>query len=271
MSVGTHAICNGKVVPAAQAVLPVTSREVQYGFSVYESLSIIGGRPIHLEDHIRRLDNSCKGIQLPNDIQDEVYATWLQKLIDADKIVNATVRILLVGTVPTLCFITAVPQLTYPEVYYTDGIGTITYNGERFMPECKTSNLLLNYLALRAANECDCFESLLVDHFGRVLEGTRSNFFAFRGNKLYTASDKLVLQGITRDRIIKAAALMGIEVVYEPPTQDDLLDGKYEEAFISSTSMRAMPVARIDSRIFLGPYDRTNAIRRQLLLWEEED
>lgn len=270
-TVGVHAVCNGNVILASEAVVPVTRKEIQYGFSVYEALRIVKGHAVHLEDHIRRLNNSCKGIGLVHSISDDDFITWVRMLIQADDIMEATVRILLVGGQPSLCFITAAPLLTYPDSYYSEGIEVITYEGERFLPSCKTSNLLLNYLALHAANDRGAFEALLVDRHGRVLEGTRSNFFAFHDGKLHTAPDDLVLEGITRDRILKAAALQEIEVVFDPPLVQDIATDMYDEMFISSTSMGAMPVRKVDSRILAGPYARTNAICRQVRLWELDD
>ncbi|MGI5910572.1 MAG: aminotransferase class IV [Sphaerochaetaceae bacterium] len=272
-TIGLHAVVNGKVVMASEAVVPVTRREVQYGFSVYEALRIIKGHAVHLEDHIRRLNNSCRGIGLVHSITEEDFVAWVGLLIEADDIDDATVRILLVGGQPSICCITAAPLLTYPDSYYDGGICTITYEGERFLPACKTSNLLLNYLALRKANEAGAFEALLVDRHGRILEGTRSNFFAFSkaDGTLHTAADELVLEGITRDRILKAAALDGIDVVFEPPRLSDIHAGKYDELFISSTSMGAMPVRKVDDLLFSDPFDRTQAICRRIRSWELDD
>lgn len=59
--IGKHAIVNGEIVDAAQAVLPVQDKELQYGFGVYESLRVIQGRVIYVEDHISRLFYSAKG------------------------------------------------------------------------------------------------------------------------------------------------------------------------------------------------------------------
>lgn len=271
MGVGEHAVCNGKVILASEAVVPVTRKEIQYGFSVYEALRVVKGHAVHLEDHVRRLNNSCKGIGLTHSIPDSDFIDWVGLLIQADDIVEATLRILLVGGDPSLCFITAAPLLTYPDSYYVHGVDVITYEGERFLPSCKTSNLLLNYLALHAANEQGAFEALLVDRHGSVLEGTRSNFFAFHDDKLYTAPDELVLEGVTRDRILKAAALQGIEVIFEPPLATDLATDMYDEMFISSTSMGAMPIHRVDARLLEGPHARTNAICKQVRQWELED
>ncbi|MBI9094537.1 MAG: aminotransferase class IV [Sphaerochaeta sp.] len=266
-----HALYNGKLLLEKEACLPITNREVQFGFSTYESLRVIRSHPVHLEDHLIRLENSCRGIGLAHPFTQEELKAWVYKLIKIDLLEEASVRILLVGGKEPMCFVTASPLLTYPENYYTQGVGAITYEGERLMPSCKTGNLLLNYMALEKARSSGGFEALLVDRKGQVLEGTRSNFFAFRDGKLYTAKDDEVLLGITRERIIQATKILGIEVVYEAPLAKDLHAGLYDELFVSATSMAAMPISTLDGKTFKAPFERTNAIKALVRSWELED
>jgi len=266
-----HALCNGKIILEEEACLPITNREVQFGFSTYEALRVVESHPVHLEDHLIRLGNSCKGIGLIHPFTHEELTNWVHELIRVDLLEEASVRILLVGGKEPLCFITASPLLTYPARYYTQGVVAITYEGERLMPSCKTGNLLLNYMALEKARATGGFEALLIDRKGQVLEGTRSNFFAFREGRLYTAKDDEVLLGITRDRVIQAAKILDIDVVYAAPLMKDLLKGLYDEAFISATSMAAMPLVSLDGVAFKAPFDRTNAITAMVRSWELED
>jgi len=266
-----HALRNGIIILEEEACLPITNREVQFGFSTYESLRVVESHPVHLEDHLIRLENSCKGIGLVHPFTHVELTDWVHELIRVDLLDEASVRILLVGGKEPLCFITSSALLTYPANYYALGVGAITYEGERLIPSCKTGNLLLNYMALEKARSSGGFEALLIDRKGQALEGTRSNFFAFRDGKLFTAKDDEVLLGITRDRIIQAAAILEIVVVYEAPLGKDLLKGLYDEAFVSATSMAAMPLSSLDGVAFKAPFDRTNAITALVRSWELED
>ena len=204
--IGMHAVLNGALISAAEATVPVTDRAVQYGFSTYESIRVVGGHPVHLSDHLLRLQKSCEGIGLVHPFSSAQIERWVGALIAADAISDATIRIQLYGGDHPMLFILASAMLTYPEQYYRDGVGATTYRGERLIPSCKTGNLLLNYMALADANRRGNFEALLVDRHGHILEGTRSNFFAFRDGVLYTARDGEVLLGITREQVIRAAA-----------------------------------------------------------------
>ncbi len=268
---GVHAIHNGQVILAKDAVVPVTLREVQFGFSTYEALRVVKGHAVHLDDHLIRLENSCRGIKLSHPFTKEQITTWVYNLIDVDAIEQASLRIQLYGGKDPQLFVLASSLLSYPDEYYTQGVGAITFAGERLYPSCKTGNLLLNYMALEQARSLGCFEALLVDRHHKVLEGTRSNFFAFKGKELYTASDEQVLLGITRDRVLKAAVRLGFQIVFDAPDVHEVAEGVFDEAFISSTSMAAMPLSRIDSRNFSGSYEKTLAIMRLVRSWELDD
>ncbi|MDD3057559.1 MAG: aminotransferase class IV [Sphaerochaeta sp.] len=269
--VGEHAIHNMRVIARKDAVVPITLRAVQFGFSTYESLRIIEGKVVHLQDHLNRLEHSCKGIGLVHPFTHEQITDSVHRLMEVDAIGQASLRIQIYGGEEPQLFVTASTILSYPETQYTQGVGAISYYGERLFPSCKTGNLLLNYLAVEEAKRQKCFEALLVDRTGRVLEGTRSNFFALKENSLYTAADDEVLLGITRDRVIKAAVQLGLSVVYEAPYLEDLAMGTYGQAFISATSMAAMPLASLDGKSFSAPFTKILAIRDLVRSWELQD
>lgn len=265
---GKHAILNGQLIDASDAVLPVQDRELQYGFGVYESLRVIGGKVVYPIDHIERLFYSADGIGLRHGFDAEQVHRWLHLLIETDEIGDATVRILLMGGIEARLFITASAMLTYPESFYTEGIKAIGYEGERLLPRYKTCSLLMNFLALRKASGMGAFEALLIDRHGLILEGTRSNVFACKGKIVYTAPSDAVLEGVTRDKIIKAIAELGYQLVYEAPSAKELISGRFDELFISSTSMGAMPVASFENHDFPATGSVASPIHALIRRWE---
>jgi D-alanine transaminase/branched-chain amino acid aminotransferase len=267
-TLGKHAILNGSLIDASDAVLPVQDRELQYGFGVYESLRMIRGKIVYPVDHIERLFYSADGIGLRHDFTTEQVHGWLLLLLTTDGIEDATVRILLMGGIEARLFITTSTMLTYPESFYSEGIKTIGYEGERMLPQYKTCSLLMNFLALRKASSLGAFEALLIDRHGLILEGTRSNVFACKGPVVYTAPSNAVLEGVTRDKIIKAIDEIGYKLVYEAPSAKDLLSGMYDEMFISSTSMGAMPVASYENHSFIATGVVARPIHALIRTWE---
>ena len=107
--------------------------------------------------------------------------------------------------------------------------------------------MILNFLAYRKAQEEGALDSLLIDRGGFIREGTRTNFFAVKDSKIYTAPLSDVLEGITRKILMEIAKKNDLEVVEKKIKLADL--NKYQEFFITSTSMNVMPVVEIRDKI----------------------
>ena len=211
------AIKNGNIIREEDALVPVTLREVQSNFSVYEALRVVNRHVVHLDEHIKRLESSASqiGLVLPS----VPWQEWIDRLIEKDNLEDATMRILVYGGSECMIFITWQPLITYPDSYYSEGVAVTTYFGERYLPTCKTSNLLLSYLALNDARSKGAFEALLVDRHNQV---------------------KL-------DEMCNATSL-----------------------FISSTSMAAMPVSRLDGKSVPCDFQTVLKIRDLVRKWEVE-
>lgn len=262
-----NAIKNGEIIKEEDALVPITARAVQYSFSIYEALRIINGHIVHLDDHLARLRSSAEAIDLELTYSDSDIEAWIDKLIANDNIKDATARILVFGGDYPCLFITYQDLLSYPDSYYKDGVSCTLYFGERFLPYAKTSNLLMSYIALEEAKQKGSFEALLVNRNGVITEGTRSNFYAISGNKLYTADDSLVLSGVTRIAVLKAARQLGLDVILEAPKYDDIY--YFDGVFLSSTSMAAMPISEINGkRVGMKSYDTIIKIRDLVRAWE---
>ncbi len=158
--------------------------------------------------------------------------------------------------------------LTYPESYYSDGVKVISYRGERYLPQYKTGNLLLNHLSRAEAKERGAFEALLQNYEGYLLEGSRTNLFALKGDTLFTAPTEMVLEGVTRDHIIEAAGQLSLSVEYELLGYETVIAGHYDGLFISSTSMGALPVCSLDDTALPFRHEHTKNIHRLIRSWE---
>ena len=258
------AIKNGFIIDEKDAVLPITLREVQCNYSVYEALRVLHGKVVHLADHEKRLRESAAMLKM--NIPNLDLELWINKLIEHDKLDDVTMRILVVGGKEVQVFITYQDLLTYPDSYYNEGIAVTTYHGERFLPTCKTSNLLLSYLALEDAKSKGGFEALLVDRNNRVLEGTRSNFYLVKDNCVYTAGDEDVLSGVTRISVLKAFKELNYKIIMEAPNFSDLFCGG--TLFISSTSMAAMPISTLNQKKIPCDFELVKKIRTYVRLHE---
>ena len=189
-----------------------------------------------------------------------------EHLIQESDLNNPAIRILLTGGYSSAPFfqqpnfiIIAEELPTYPAAAYSFGAKLITVKYQRELPHIKSINYLNAVRLEPLKREKKAFDILYYSENG-VTECPRSNFFAFQGDTLVTASSH-VLSGITREIILKlAAAHFQIEERKIEPSELSLID----EAFVTSTSKRVIPVTTIDDhKVGAGLVgDRTRTIMR---------
>lgn len=250
-------ILNGAVLDKKDANISVFNKALFFDFAVYDSIKVIKGKSFFPKFHVDRLLESAKLLELDHSFDRDKILSWIDELIKKNNLSDALIRLLLVGSaskdeIPQL-FLFPVGLTFYSSKEYNQGIKVITYNGERLIPQSKSKDLLLNFLAYKKATENDAHDALLINFKGKVLEGTRTNFFAVKNNKLYTAPNNCVLEGIIRKIIIDLANKNDIEVIEEEISYDSLND--YDEFFISSTSMNILPIKQINEDVVrvVGP------------------
>ena len=142
---------------------------------------------------------------------------------------------------------------------YEEGIRLLTYHHQRDIAETKSLNYLTPIYMRKKLAEANAHD-LLYHYHGVVTESSRSNIFFVKKEQLFTPKEQ-ILNGITRQQVIELAAQeTGIEIKTVSP--DDLHD--LDEAFITSTTKRVLPVGRIDGKapkIVAGPITQLLANR----------
>ena len=108
------------------------------------------------------------------------------------------------------------------------------------------NSILANQEAL--ANGYD--EALLLDTEGYVSEGSGENVFIVKNGKVYTPDLASCLDGITRDAVLTIARDMGIEVVEQRITRDEVYC--CDEAYFTGTAAEITPIRELDNRE-IGP------------------
>jgi len=243
-----HVILNGRLQPASEAKVSLFSPALFNSFGVYESIEVIESIPFHLVDHLARLAESAEMIELslPYSIYD--MASWVSHLISQNGKQSCLLRVIALGVTQAedeaLVAILPQPLPRYPDRYYCKGASAIIFEGSRPLPACKSLNTLVNYLARRQATHAGVHEAILCTRAGEMTEGSRSNIFAVRRNELLTPPSDRVLSGITRDTIMRLAHEAGYLVAETPLDVNEL--PRFQEFFVTSTSMHIIPIVRID-------------------------
>jgi branched-chain amino acid aminotransferase len=236
MALTALAVLDGQVLPADEAVIPVTDEGLLRGDGVFEVMRLYEGRPFAYEDHLRRMASSAANLRLELDLS-AVRADVDALLAEAGPVdgglrvlvTRGGRRIALVETLKGFDEPLALASIEYVPPRILDGIKSLSYGG--------------NMLASRLAREAGADEALLVTPHGRVLEGPTSAFFvSLDGETLVTPplSDR-VLDSITRRRLLTLLPGAREEVV----TREEL--SRAREAFLASTTREVQPVASIDA------------------------
>jgi branched-chain amino acid aminotransferase len=135
---------------------------------------------------------------------------------------------------------------------YARGVGAVLVHTRRAVDDtaaagAKVTNYLANLLAVREAKARGAHEALIVDAHGHVVEGASSNVFVVHGGRVATPPETAgILAGITRARILSAAAALGVAVEERELSVDDVTGA--DEVFITSSIRELLPVVRVDDR-----------------------
>jgi len=90
-------------------------------------------------------------------------------------------------------------------------------------------------------------EAILLDPEGYVCEATGENIFIVKNGILKTPPLTSILPGITRDAVITLAKDMGIIVVEERFSRDELYIS--DETFFTGTAAEVTPIREVDNRV----------------------
>ncbi len=247
---------NGKTGPIEEMMVPMNDRACYFGDGVYDATMAVNHVPMHFDDHIDRIYNSARLIDIEIPMPKEEMKRILQGLIDqveGDSLFVYWQVTRGVGmrnhpysgaaTGPSLW--AWVRPNGMRDVY--GAYRCITMEDTRFLHcNIKTINLLPAVIANQRAVEAGCDETIF--HRGdRVTECSHSNVHILKDGVLHTAPcDNLILPGIARKHILEICREQGIPVVEEPFTVDELMAA--DEVFFSSSSAVTSRVREIDGK-----------------------
>lgn len=236
---------SGAFSDISEAVLPVTDMVIQRGVGVFEVIAAFEGRPLMLTKHLDRLFFGAEKMRLRPRISAGEIADVVREGISRTG-ETAQVRIYLTGgdvfserdgfTEPRF-FAIFEHQTPPPDELYRRGAVLEPVAFGRDDPTVKGVDYSSSFVKDRGA-----FEVLYCPD-GEITEAGHSSFFAVIGGKLVTAPLDRVLNGTTRSAVIEIARADGIDVEERCPLLAEI--AAFEEAFITGSVKRILPVSRI--------------------------
>jgi len=255
---------NGKFVPQSEAKISVFDHGFLYGDGIFEGISVYRGKPFRLQQHVRRLFDSAKAIDLKIPLKEVQVSKAILETISKNRLIEGYLRPIVtrgvgrLGLNPKYCdqpTILIIPQRPsdYPTMVLRDKparaiVSSIRRNPSFCVPaSAKTLNYLNNILAKQQANAAGVDEAIMLDWTGQVSEGTGDNLFLVKGEVVQTASlQNSILPGVTRGAVLDACQSLGLKTTESYLSLHDLYTA--EEAFLTSTSLEIQPLVEIDGR-----------------------
>lgn len=255
---------NGRLLPTEQ----FPGDFIEEGTSLYEVFRIIKGIPVFFEQHLNRLKNSSRLINLALPVDDETIRKNIYALVDSNQAEFGNAK--LVINYPSEIsqgeiYIYFIPEHYPTDEQYKNGVKTVSVKIDRPNPNVKIDRADYRQIIDSAKAGSESYEAVLIDHEGHVSEGGRSNLFMIKDQQVYTAHGEKVLKGINRQVVFKACSDLGFPVIEKDISFEDAL--QMDAVFLSGTSPHVLPVSYIDD-IFIQSAD--NDLLRKIMIRFDE-
>lgn len=248
---------NGQFLNISDINISPFDRGFLFADGVYESIRTYNKKLFRYEDHLERLKRSLKETRIEfsnlDAIENIIYELMIKNDIDDEAL--AYIQITRGTAIPRThsfpkekisptVFI-SVQELKESIEEQTNGVKVILQEDVRWLRcDIKSTSLLPVVLASQKASEENAAEAILVRD-GLITEGTHTNFFAIKNEKVYTApKSRLILEGITRKFVLELCEKFKVDYCEEFINKDNLKS--FDEFFITSTTKEITPVTEID-------------------------
>ncbi len=252
---------NGAIVPKALATVSVYDSGFMLGDGVWEGIRLYNGKWTFLEDHIDRLFEAAKAIDLDLIL---TKAQVTQAILDTQAAngftTDAHARLMVTRGVKTRPFQhpklsqrgpTMVIIMEHSRQKLPRPIRLATVPHMRGLPMTQdpklNSHSKLNcILACIAAEKAGADEALMLDVHGFVNTTNACNFFIVRKGQVWTSTGDYCMNGITRQKVIDLCRANAIPVFERNFSLIDAYSA--DEAFLTGTFGAQTPVSSIDGR-----------------------
>ncbi|KUJ92648.1 MAG: Putative branched-chain-amino-acid aminotransferase [Archaeoglobus fulgidus] len=253
---------DGEFVPENEAKVSIFDHGFLYGDGVFEGIRAYNGRVFRLKEHIDRLYDSAKAIDLEIPITKEEFMEIILETLRKNNLRDAYIRPIVtrgigdLGLDPRKCQKPSIIVITKPwgKLYgdlYEKGLTAITVAVRRnsfdaLPPNIKSLNYLNNILAKIEANAKGGDEAIFLDRNGYVSEGSGDNIFVVKNGAITTPPTINNLRGITREAVIEIINRLGIPFKETNIGLYDLYTA--DEVFVTGTAAEIAPIVVIDGR-----------------------
>jgi branched-chain amino acid aminotransferase len=256
----------GAVVPIAEASIGVNDWGLTRSDITYDVVPVRDGAFFRLEDYLDRFEASMASIRMDVGTTRDEIRSALDAMVGRSGLRAAYVAMVASRGVPMIpgtrdprtCanhfYAWCVPYIhvVAPEIA-AKGASVWIAKEVRRIPEDSVNPRAKNYhwgditQGLFEAKDNGFETVVLLDHAGNVTEGPGFNVFAVKDGRVITP-DRGVLHGITRRTVLEICVEQEIATETRALPLAELLEA--DEVFLSTSGGGAVPVTRVDERIF---------------------
>ncbi len=263
---------NGRIVPSAEAVIPVSDRGFLYGDALFESVPIRHGRPFRWEAHWVRLADGARFLGV-KPLSKEALTDALNQVLAKNTASIGTVRLTVSrgsgprgysprNAGPATTVVTWHPAPGGPaRTRWRLAVAPMRMAAGDPLASHKHCSRLANVLARGFAEDAGADEALLLDTDGFVTETAAGNVFCLSADRLSTPPAVGLLPGITRACVLEIAPSLGLTLREERLTVTDLQ--RADAVFFTTSSLGVAPVESLDG-VRLGHPELTGPLAAAL-------
>jgi branched-chain amino acid aminotransferase len=255
---------NGQLMPRNEAVVSVFDSGFLMGDGVWEGMRLHNGRVAFREQHLDRLYEGAKAIDLDIGMSRDALTRALYDTVAANSM-EAAVHIRLMVTrglkstpyqspnvnVGKATVVIIAEHKTASEAVAARGLKLFTVHVRRGAPDVLDPKLNMHsklncITAAIQADKAGADEGLMLDPHGFVATCNSTNFFIVRGGAVWTSTGRYCMNGITRANVLALAHQDEIST----EERDFSLTEAYgaDEAFVTGSFGGLTPVREIDGR-----------------------
>ncbi len=261
---------NGAIVPKAQAMVSVYDSGFMLGDGVWEGIRLYNGRWTFLDEHLDRLFEAAKAIDLNIAMTpQQVAAAVLDTQVANGMTTDAHARLMVTRGVKTRPFqhprlsqrgptMVIIMEHSRPRLPPPIKLATVPHLRGLPMtqdPKLNSHSKLNCILACIAAEKAGADEALMLDVHGFVNTTNACNFFIVKKGQVWTSTGDYCMNGITRGKVIDLCRIHEIPVFERNFSLVDTYGA--DEAFLTGTFGAQTPVGMIDGRVIgtgqMGP------------------
>ncbi|MDC3383861.1 aminotransferase class IV [Gammaproteobacteria bacterium] len=268
---------DGELISKADASVSVYDSGFMMGDGIWEGIRLVNNKWLFLDDHIDRLFEGAKAIDLDigltkNDIKKELFKTQ-----EANKMTDkAHARLMVTRGVKSKPFQRPSYSLNGPTIVIimehsedaTDNppiklatVSQVRGNPMVQDPKLNSHSKLNCILACIQAEKAGADEALMLDPHGFVSTTNSCNFFIVKNGQVWTSTGDYCMNGITRKKIIEICISNNIPIFEKNFSLVDVYSA--DEAFITGTLGSLVSVESIDDRLIEN--NANYSITQQLL------